>query len=205
LVYPTVPISKKKYNFVNYLWKKSMPNILIVCGAQKTYICKGRFNRSLVATAQVALADKHTVRVTMVEDGYVAEEEREKWLWADTVIIQFPVFWFSCPAPLKAYMDEVFVRKIFYNNAPVYGTGGQLGGKTYMLSCTWSAEEIVFSNPDAFYGGLDVDEALIAMHKSHQYIGMEPLPTFSVHEVGDSDFEAHNARFKQHLEDVIDL
>ena len=73
-----------------------MANILIVCGAQKTYISEGRFNRSLVETAKGTLEENvHTVRVTFIEDGFDPEEEREKWLWSHSVILQFPVFWFG--------------------------------------------------------------------------------------------------------------
>ncbi|NQU55804.1 MAG: NAD(P)H-dependent oxidoreductase [Rhodospirillales bacterium] len=181
-----------------------MSNILIICGAQKTYISEGRFNRSLVAEAQSALGGTHTVRVTMVEDGYEVDEEQQKWLWADAVILQFPVFWFACPSILKAYMDSVYMRKVFYDKASPYGTGGLLGGKTYMLSSTWNAPDEAFNDPDTFYGGLDVDEALIAMHKAQQYIGMEPLPSFSVHNViGNPDFETQRGRFLGHLDDVF--
>jgi len=181
-----------------------MSNILIVCGAQKTYISEGRFNRSLVEAAKDVLQGRHSVRVTLVEDGYETIDEHEKWLWADTVILQFPVFWFGCPAILKAYMDSVYMRKVFYGKATSYGTGGLLDGKTYMLSTTWNAPEEAFNDPETYYGGLDVDEALIAMHKAQQYIGMEPLPSFTVHNViGNPDFENQRARFQDHLEDVF--
>jgi modulator of drug activity B len=183
-----------------------MSNILIVCGAQKTYISEGRFNRSLVVGAEEVLGKWHTVRVSMIEDGYEQEEEHEKWLWADSVIFQFPVFWFACPAILKAYMDAVYRRQVFYGKATAYGTGGLLGGKAYMLSTTWNAPEEAFNDVETFYGGLDVDEALIAMHKAQQYIGMEPLPSFSVHNViGDPDFDSQCKRFQEHLVDVFGI
>ncbi len=175
-------------------------NILIICGAQKTYISEGRFNRSLTAEAETFLGGAHPVHTTLVEDGYDPEEEREKWLWADSVILQFPVFWFSCPAPLKAYMDTIYIRKVFYDKADTYGGGGLLTGKTYMLSTTWNAPEGAFGDPETFYNGLDVDEALVAMHKAHQYIGMTPLPSFTVHNViTDPDFESQRQRFQKHL------
>lgn len=181
-----------------------MSNILIVCGAQKTYISEGRFNRSLAQLAEAVLSEKHNVRCTIVEDGYDPEEEREKWLWADSVILQFPVFWFSSPSILKAYMDNVYIRKVFYDRGTPYGTGGLLTDKTYMLSTTWNAPEAAFGDPDTFFDGLDVDEALIAIHKAHQYIGMEPLPSFTIHNViVDPDFEAHRMRFRDHLHEVF--
>ena len=181
-----------------------MSRILIVCGAQKTYISEGRFNRSLVDAAESLLGDSHDIRKTLIEDGYDIEEEHEKWLWADSVVLQFPVFWFSCPSILKAYMDAVYLRKVFYDRGTPYGTGGLLTDKTYMLSTTWNAPEEAFDDPETFYGGFDVDEALVAMHKAHQYIGMQPLPSFTVHNVIVSpDFEAERERFLEHLQGVF--
>lgn len=181
-----------------------MSKILIVCGAQKTYISEGKYNRSLVQAAQAALAKIHEVKTTIVEDGYDEDEEREKWLWADSVILQFPAFWFGCPSILKAYMDSVYIRKVFYDRASPYGTGGLLGDKTYMISSTWNAPEEAFDDPETFYGGLDVDEALIAMHKAHQYLGMEPLPSFTIHNViASPEFETQKARFIDHLDAVF--
>jgi len=180
-----------------------MAKILIVCGAQKTYISEGRFNRSLVGVAQDVLEPKHDVKTTFVEDGYDPEEERKKWLWADSVILQFPVFWFSCPSILKAYMDTVYVRKVFYDRASPYGSGGLLKGKTYLVSTTWNAPEKAFGDPDTFYGGLDVDEALVAIHKAHQYIGMEPLPSFTAYNViAEPSYDEHEARFREHLLEI---
>ncbi len=181
-----------------------MSNILIVCGAQKTYISEGKYNRTLVSEADALLRVNHEVTTTIVEDGYDPEEEREKWLWADSVILQFPAFWFGCPGILKAYMDAVYIRKVFYDRGTPYGTGGLLTDKTYMISSTWNAPEAAFNDPDTFYAGLDVDQALVAMHKAHQYIGMKPLPSFTIHNViVDPDFENQKERFCSHLRSVF--
>src|SRR5690606_20152940 len=34
--------------------------------------------------------------------------EQEKLLWADTVIFQFPLWWYTMPAILKGWFDRVF-------------------------------------------------------------------------------------------------
>ena len=34
--------------------------------------------------------------------------EQEKLLWADTVIFQFPLWWFSMPAIMKGWIDRVY-------------------------------------------------------------------------------------------------
>lgn len=41
--------------------------------------------------------------------------EQEKLAWADTVIFQFPLWWFSVPAILKGWFDRVFASGYAYN------------------------------------------------------------------------------------------
>ncbi len=39
------------------------------------------------------------------------EVEQEKLLWADAVIFQFPMWWFSMPAILKGWFERVYAYK----------------------------------------------------------------------------------------------
>jgi len=50
----------------------------------------------------------HPVAETFVERGYKPEEEVEKHVAADLVILQTPVNWFSAQWIYKKYVDEVF-------------------------------------------------------------------------------------------------
>ena len=43
-----------------------------------------------------------------------AKTEIEKLLWADTLILQFPLWWFSMPAILKGWVDRVFAYGFAY-------------------------------------------------------------------------------------------
>lgn len=40
--------------------------------------------------------------------------EQEKLLWADTVIFQFPLWWFSLPAIMKGWIDRVYAYGFAY-------------------------------------------------------------------------------------------
>ncbi|WP_246014345.1 NAD(P)H-dependent oxidoreductase [Paenibacillus rhizophilus] len=42
------------------------------------------------------------------------KEEQEKLLWADFVIFQFPLWWYSVPAILKGWFDRVFASGFVY-------------------------------------------------------------------------------------------
>jgi len=40
--------------------------------------------------------------------------EQEKLLWADTIIFQFPLWWYTMPAILKGWVDRVFTYHFAY-------------------------------------------------------------------------------------------
>ncbi len=181
-----------------------MKNILIICGAEECGNSEGRFNRSLTEAAQNLLAAHHRVDVTYIADGYDIKQEQEKFFRAQAVIFQFPVFWFHCPSSMKKYLDQVYQRGVFFERKLPYGTGGLLKGKQYLLSSTWNAPESTFGDVTAFYQGRSVDEALIAMHQSNRYVGMQPLPSFSVHNaVSAPDYALSEKQWLQHLSRIF--
>ena len=86
-----------------------MSNILIVNGTQPYEFAPGQLNASLTEQARNALTSMgHSVRVTTVADGYDINAEVDSHVWADVVIMQFPVNWMGVPWVFKKYMDEVY-------------------------------------------------------------------------------------------------
>lgn len=61
------------------------------------------------------------------------EAEKAAILSADLIVWQFPIFWYSVPALLKKWLEDVFQ----YGFA--YGSTAVLGGKKLLLSCTAGA------------------------------------------------------------------
>src|SRR6478735_11409663 len=97
---------------------------------------------------------------TTIEDGYNPQEEVQKHLEADIVILQMPVNWFGAPWIYKKYVDEVFnsgltTKTLLEGDGRArqdpsrqYGTGGKMQGKKFMVSATWNAPREAFDNPD---------------------------------------------------------
>lgn len=56
--------------------------------------------------------------------------EQEALLAADTIVFQFPLFWYNMPAMLKHWIDKVFE----YGFA--FGKGSKLAGKSVIVSFT---------------------------------------------------------------------
>ncbi|HKO77700.1 MAG TPA: NAD(P)H-dependent oxidoreductase, partial [Flavobacterium sp.] len=70
---------------------------------------EGTLNNSFIQKAKDFFETKgFEVLETKVEDGYNPDEEVEKHLQADIVILQTPVNWFGAPWIYKKYVDEVF-------------------------------------------------------------------------------------------------
>lgn len=188
-----------------------MKNVLILNGHQHyDVVAKGELTKSYIDKADSFL-NKHgfSIKHTHIEKGYELQEELEKFQWADYIILQFPVYWMSLPWITKKYIDETFTQGIHYENdgrsrtddTKLYGSGGLMKDKKYMLSLTYNAPESAFNNKDSLFDGLSLDEAHVAVHKTFQFCGLSPLETYSVHDIfkGDLNLEEELIRFESHL------
>lgn len=59
------------------------------------------------------------------------EREQQALLAADIVVLQFPFYWYSIPALLKKWLDDVFAYNFAYGSR-----GDKLKGKHFILSFT---------------------------------------------------------------------
>ncbi|MHC2333851.1 NAD(P)H-dependent oxidoreductase [Bradyrhizobium sp. USDA 4454] len=118
--------------------------------------------------------------------------EIEKLLWADVLILQFPLWWFSMPAILKGWVDRVFAYGFAYGVGEHsdkrwgdrYGDG-TLKGKRAMLVVTAGGWEEHYS--DRGVNG-PIDDLLFPInHGILYYPGYEVLPPFVVYRVDRLD------------------
>ena len=58
--------------------------------------------------------------------------------WADTLVLQFPFWWFGAPAILKGWMDRVFVYGGVYDSRHRH-ENGVMRGKRALLTVTAGA------------------------------------------------------------------
>ena len=112
--------------------------------------------------------------------------EQEKLLWADVLILQFPLWWFTMPAILKGWVDRV------YSFGFAYGVGeqserrwgdrygeGKLAGKRAMLIVTTGGWDDHYA-PRGVNG--PIDELLFPInHGILFYPGYDVLPAFVVY------------------------
>ncbi|MEH0156648.1 NAD(P)H-dependent oxidoreductase [Limibacter armeniacum] len=194
-----------------------MKKVLIINGHQYYPFSEGKLNAALVDITKEVLTTKgYEIKEVNMKDEYNVEEEVEKHLWADIVILQTPINWMGITWSFKKYMDEVYTTGMFgqlcngdgrSEAAPKknYGTGGLLTDSKYMMSVTFNAPSEAFDNEDEYlFGGKGVDNLLFPQHMNFRFFGMKPLPTFACFDVmKNPDIENDFKRFREHLEQNV--
>ncbi len=102
--------------------------------------------------------------------------EMEKLLWADVLIFNFPLWWFSVPAILKGWVDRVFAMGFAYGAGKgVYETG-VFKGKKGMLCVTTGGPEMAYGEN----GKNGVMEKILfpINHGMLYFVGMDVLEPF---------------------------
>jgi len=118
--------------------------------------------------------------------------EQEKLRWADAVILQFPLWWFSMPAILKGWVERVYAYGFAYGIGEHsethwgdrYGEG-QLAGKRAMLSVTIGGYASHYA-PRGINGAID-DILFPIQHGILFYPGFEVLPPHVIYRADRCD------------------
>lgn len=192
-----------------------MLNILIINGAKKFAHSNGELNDTLTILAQQVLVELgHTVQISRADSNYDIQEEIQKYIWADVVIYQVPGWWMGAPWTVKKYIDDIFTEghgtlyasdgRSRSDTSKKYGSGGLIHDKKYMLSLTWNAPKEAFTQADQFFEGMGVDGVYLPFHKANQFLGMQGLNTFIVHDVIKMpNVEQYESEYRQHLIDIF--
>lgn len=120
--------------------------------------------------------------------------EQEKVRWADAVILQYPLWWFSVPAVMKGWIDRVFTFGWAYGaeHPPPYSEGA-LAGRRALVSVTVGAREGAFSDR-GIHGRLS-DVLYPVQHGLFWFSGMAPLEPFALFDANElSDEEGEQAK-----------
>ena len=67
--------------------------------------------------------------------------EQEALIWAENIVLQFPLYWYNVPAILKLWMDEVLEYGFAYGK-----TGNKLNGKNLLFSFTTGGPQESYSS-----------------------------------------------------------
>ena len=133
-----------------------------------------------------ALEQRHGVKTATIASDI--QSELDNLLWCDTLILNFPIFWFSMPAILKGWIDRVFVSGAVYGGKDFYDRG-RLSGRKAMISVSIGGQPHMFGD-GAVHGSLE-DMLRHILRGTLYYGGLEVLQPFVAHHV---PYITHEAR-----------
>lgn len=124
-----------------------MKNILIVSGHTDT-VTDSVANRTILEMLEAKLPGCRVDYLDRLYPDFKIDTaaEQEKLLWAEVIVLQFPVFWFSFPSIMHRWMEQTFLHGFSHGS-----TGDKLKGKKLLLSYTTGAPAEVM-NFEEFFG-----------------------------------------------------
>ncbi len=133
--------------------------------------------------------------------GIDVEREQDRLIDHDTIVLQFPFFWYSVPALLKDWIDLVLEHGF------AYGEGGtQLAGKRMILALTAGGPEGSYS--ESGYNRFGLRTLLTPLEQTAHLCKMEFLPPYvlygSIEADRDTDVAEHARGYAALLEALRD-
>jgi NAD(P)H dehydrogenase (quinone) len=134
--------------------------------------------------------------------------EQEKLRWADVVLFQFPLWWFTMPAIMKGWFDRVYAYGFAYGVGEHsdqhwgdrYGEGSFAGKRAMLIVSTGGWES--HYGPRGINGAID-DLLFPIQHGMLYYPGFDVLPPFVQYRVSRMD-EARFAAIRAQLGERLD-
>jgi glutathione-regulated potassium-efflux system ancillary protein KefF len=115
---------------------------------------------------------------------------------ADLVVWLHPLYWYSVPALLKHWFDQVLIRGWAHGEG-----GGRLAGKDCLWVTTTGGDEAAFSAGGRH--GHALASFAPAVEQTARYCGMnwlEPVGVHGAHAIGEAELREAGARLRARLE-----
>ena len=181
---------------------KNSKQVLLI-NAHLTYPnwTEGKLNNSFIEIAKHFFNSKgYEILETKIEEGYNPEEEVEKHMAAEIVILQTPINWFGAPWIYKKYIDDVFnsglhSQKFLSGDGrsredlkKQYGSGGKMQGKKFMICATWNAPAKVFGNVDQnLMQGKTTSDLFLNISSNYRFCGYDIIPDYNCFDIFKSE------------------
>ena len=175
----------------------AMPDPTIALIYAHPYAERSLANRELLAAIEgLAFVEQRPLYDLYPDFDIDADAERERLEAVDLIVLQHPVFWYSMPALLKQWIDEVFALGWAYGK-----DGDKLAGKSLQWVVTTGADFKAYA-PDGPHGH-PFDVFLAPMRQTARFCGMEWLDPIVVHDAhaDRTQVAAMGQRYRQRLVD----
>ncbi|ULJ61941.1 NAD(P)H-dependent oxidoreductase [Wielerella bovis] len=179
-----------------------MSNILIVSGHPD--LKNSIANRTILDTVANTLPNVQIRKLDELYPNFQIDvpAEQDALLWADVIVWQFPLHWYSVPALMKKWFDEVFLHGF------AYGSTAKLHGKKLLLSFTTAGTQADYQVNGDY--GHSIDEFLTGFVVSAEFCGLKwqtPIVGYGFSFIDPTDetaVNAHKALATQYANQLID-
>lgn len=183
-----------------------MKKVLLISG--HPHLDQSLANRNVIDALKAHWGDALEVRDLGAMYGAYGpvdvKAEQEVIVRADAIVIQYPMYWYSMPAVLKGYLDDVYA----YGFA--YGTGGEaLKGKLMVVSTTVGADQSAYTKEGL---GYTLDEVMTPWKTTAAFVGAklakviaEPSMLYIPGMMDDKAKAAVVARAQAQAKEIIDV
>ncbi|UJF33467.1 NAD(P)H-dependent oxidoreductase [Paenibacillus hexagrammi] len=144
----------------------------------------------------------HSDKITVHElykryPNFVINTEAEQELIAkhDRIVLQFPIQWYSTPALLKQWLDDVFTT------AWLFRTGGKaVAGKEFVLAMSIGGDESAYQSGGLI--GYTISELIRPLQVFSNQVGMTflpPYPFYGAVKAADGQIEHSATSYVSHI------
>lgn len=156
-----------------------MQKVLIIFAHPATY--KSKINSELIETVKTLKG----VTVNDIYENYPdffinVKREQKLLIEHDIIVWHHPLYWYSCPALMKEWIDLVLEHGFAYGR-----NGKALHGKMVMNSVTTGGSAEVYSETGRNH--YTIAQFLIPFHQTALLCGMKYLPPFVIHNAHNYD------------------
>lgn len=143
-----------------------MSNILIVSGHND--IQHSRANKIILENLKNDFPNAEFDSLIELYPDYKfnIEAEQAKLVKADIIVLQFPLFWFSCPSIMRKWFEDVLLHGFAYGT-----TGKALDGKKILVSFTLGAPEEKYHHGE--FENFEIEEFMPQFHQLANLCSME--------------------------------
>lgn len=125
------------------------------------------------------------------------EDEQQRLLEHDVIVLQFPLFWYSCPALVKEWLDLSWEHGFAYGH-----NGDKLAGKRLMLAITTGSPQDAY-RPQG-YQHHEIRQFLLPFEQTAHLCQMRFVTPYVLHGALHADPLAHAQGFARVLEALRD-
>ncbi len=161
-------------------------------------------NRIIVEALESAGMDLEVRRLDTSYPDYAIDvaAEQEALVAADVIVLQFPFYWYSVPALLKKWVDDVLAYGFAFGS-----TGDKLKGKDLILSATIGGPQDAYGAEG--YNRFSIPELMRPLEQTAGLTGMtfqDPVVTHDMVYIPDvyNKLEGVQARARDHAARLIE-